>query len=102
MGNIVDFLAVVPFYVEELFAVDGAFLRVIRVFRLARLTRMRNSKNASEYIEVLNDALMETWRESAAMLSLLLLEVLIFSSLIYAIENGENPDIYSVPAAMWL
>merc|ERR1712217_929393 len=58
---------------------------------------------ASEYIEVMNDALSETWRESAGMLSLfMVLEVLIFSSLMYAIENEENDKISSVPSAMWL
>merc|ERR1719471_1085688 len=37
------------------------------------------------------------------MLSLfLILEVLIFSSLMYAIENADNDGIYSVPSAMWL
>jgi len=108
--NFVDFLAVIPFYMEKFFKYEGAVLRMIRVIRLARISRLRTSANVSEYIEVMKTTLEKTVKESFGMLTaLLFLEVIVFSSLIYVCENGKHdPAIHgaynefnSIPAAAW-
>jgi len=105
--NFIDFLAVIPWWLELAFQTDGAVLRMIRVVRLARISRLRTSANVSEYIEVMKTTLVKTFKESFGMLSaLLFLEVIVFSSLIYVAENGkdhpgQSNGFTSIPYAMW-
>ena len=93
---IVDFLAIAPFYVSMVFAVDLRFLRVFRLLRLLKLTRY------SPAIEMLGRVL---YNERRALLSALLfmLVLLVFaSSLMHLIEHKAQPERFaSIPAAMW-
>ena len=93
---IVDFLAIAPFYLTMLSAIDLRFLRVFRLLRLLKLTRY------SPAIEMLGRVL---YNERRALLSALLfmLVLLVFaSSLMHLIEQKAQPETFgSIPAAMW-
>lgn len=100
--NFIDFLAVMPYYLEQFLGIDGGFLRMIRVVRLTRLSRLRKSAMVSDNTEVLQNTLIKTMEaEFGVIFSLILLEVLVMSALIYAFERDDNPQFFSIPAAMW-
>jgi len=101
--NVVDLLAVVPYYIEQLFPqIPGTSLRVLRVVRLARLGRLRNI--FSEYIDVLTKAIRNAADEAGPMMFLMVMvEVILFGASVYAFENGFHSDgsFDSIPDTMW-
>jgi len=106
--NVVDLLAILPFYLELLFPdMPTQTLRVLRVIRLARIARLRNL--FSEYIEVMTNALKNAMDEAGPMMSLMLIvETVLFGSVVYAFENGHHTDsdgeetgFVSIPDTMW-
>jgi len=101
--NVVDLLAVLPYYVEKFLPqLPSTSLRVLRIVRLARLGRLRNL--FSEYIEVMSRALWNAAEEAGPMMFLMImLEVVLFGSSVYAFENGNHKDgsFASIPDTMW-
>jgi len=113
--NMIDFLAVIPFWIQITFAGNGSggTLRVIRVIRLARIVRLLKSPFFTDYLDVF----IKTGKESAhafgLILTLLCLYIIVFGSLVYEMEgDGENEDgvwvagdtptlFISIPAAMY-
>ena len=93
---IIDFLAIAPFFVSVLIAVDLRFLRVFRLLRLLKLTRYSQAVNS--LVVVLHG---ERRTMGAAMLVMLML--LIFSaSIAYLLERDAQPESFaSIPDAMW-
>ena len=104
--NIIDLIAIIPFYVTLFFLIvaDGAggglkllaalkVLRVIRVFKLARHSaKLRQLgltiKNASSDLAFLSFALF--------------MAILLFASVIYFAESGNDPPTFSsIVDAMW-
>jgi len=101
--NVVDLLAVLPYYVEKVLPqLPSTSLRVLRIIRLARLGRLRNL--FSEYIEVMSRALWNAAEEAGPMMFLMImLEVVLFGASVYAFENGNHKDgsFASIPDTMW-
>jgi len=101
--NLVDLLSVLPYYVEMVFPdLPSTSLRVLRVVRLGRLGRMRNL--LSEYIEVMSTAITNAADEAGPMMTLMILvQVVLFGSVVYAFENGHHHDgdFNSIPDTMW-
>jgi len=101
--NLVDLLSILPFYVEIVLpGLPSTSLRVLRVIRLARLGRMRHL--LSEYIEVMSTALRNAADEAGPMMTLMILvQVVLFGSIVYAFENGhhDDGDFNSIPNTMW-
>jgi len=101
--NLVDLLSILPFYVEIVLpGLPSTSLRVLRVIRLARLGRMRHL--LSEYIEVMSTALSNAAEEAGPMMTLMILvQVVLFGSIVYAFENGHHNDgdFNSIPNTMW-
>jgi voltage-gated potassium channel len=100
--NVVDLLAVLPYYVEKVLPqLPSTSLRVLRIIRLARLGRLRNL--FSEYIEVLSRALKNAADEAGPMMLLMIMmEVVLFGTSVYAFENGNHEDgtFASIPDTM--
>lgn len=95
--QIVDLLAILPFYLGSLLGLD---LRVLRAFRLLRLFKL------SRYSPAVHTLARVLWSERRALTgaALLLLIVLLFSSTgMYFIEGHAQPERFgSVPlAAYW-
>ena len=93
---LVDLLAIAPFFLAMLFAIDLRFLRVFRLLRLLKLLRFTDAH------DVLGQVL---YSERRALMSSLLLTVVLLvfaSSLLHLLEHEAQPQAFgSIPAAMW-
>jgi hypothetical protein len=95
-GNIFDFLAIVPWYVESITASmlgpgtgqQVAFLRVLRIFRLARVTRLSKQIRESAGMQVFGAGLRRSRQPLILLFILLMLGVIFYSALMYYIEGG--------------
>ena len=93
---IIDLLVIIPFYLSFIIGLDLRILRVIRLLRVVRLTRYSGAWSLfSAVIKAQQKPLIMT-------VFLLALALLIFSSLMYAIENTAQPQAFAdIPSAMW-
>ena len=93
---IVDLLAIVPFYLSMLFAVD---LRFIRVFRLLWIIKIMRYLPA---MATLVHVLKRERRTLAAALVLMLVMLFFAASLMYFAEHEIQPQAFaSIPHALW-
>lgn len=93
---VIDFLAIAPFYLAQLFAVDLRVLRVLRLLRFLKLSRYSPAMHT--LIRVLNNE-----RRPLAGAGFLLIGAVLFASTgIYYLEAEAQPDKFgSVPSAAW-
>lgn len=93
---IVDFLAIAPFYLGFLFALDLRILRILRLLRFFKLAR---------FSPAFNTMLRVISRESDALLGVLIVlmgMVIIAASLLYLVEGHLPGSAFAtVPEAMW-
>jgi voltage-gated potassium channel len=93
---VIDLLAVLPFYLSFLVAIDLRVLRVLRLVRMFKLTRYSPAMN------LLLTALREEAQAIAAALFVLLLLFVLASSLAYLAEHEAQPATFgTIPQAMW-
>ena len=93
---IIDFLAVLPFYLGYFFAIDLRFLRVLRLLRILKLTRY------SAAMVMLLDVFKEESSSFFAGLFILTVLLILAASGAYLAEHNIQPDKFgSIPAAMW-
>lgn len=93
---IIDLLAILPFYLSFLVAVDLRVLRVLRLLRMFKLTRYSAAMN------LMLAALRQEMSAIAAALFVLMLLLIIASSLAYLAEHEAQPEAFgTIPHAMW-
>uniref|UniRef100_A0A914XDC6 Uncharacterized protein n=1 Tax=Plectus sambesii TaxID=2011161 RepID=A0A914XDC6_9BILA len=110
--NLVDLLAIVPFYIELLLTLCGvddkklrdlrwAFL-VVRILRVLRVIRIIKLGRFSSGLQTFGMTLQRSQKQLQMMTIVLLTGVVFFSTMIYFLENDE-PDtpFTSIPAAYW-
>ncbi len=119
--NLVDVLAILPFYVE--LAAGGALgtsgAGVLRMLRLARIFRVFKVARYLPWVRVFSAALAQSVQPLLMLVLIILIGVVIFASLMYYVERGDwdaatgtwmRTDDYgdvspspfsSIPAAMW-
>lgn len=88
--NIVDLLAIVPFYVELVMGSGGGpeVLRVVRVVRLARVFRLFRSARLRVFIEVLEETFRRASDAFVFIMAMVCLAIVVFSSLMFFAERG--------------
>lgn len=93
---VIDLLAILPFYLGAVLAIDLRALRVLRLLRFLKLSRYSPAMHT--LIRVLSNE-----RRALMGAGLLLLAAVLFASTgIYYIENEAQPDKFgSVPDAAW-
>ncbi|MEM8771574.1 MAG: cyclic nucleotide-gated ion channel [Pseudomonadota bacterium] len=93
---VVDFLAVAPFYLGFLVAMDLRVLRILRLLRFFKLAR---------FSPAFNTMLRVLARERSALLGVLIVligMIIIAASLLYLAEGGlPDSQFATVPEAMW-
>jgi len=93
---LVDILAILPFYLSFLIALDLRFMRVLRLLRVLKLTRY------SSAISILMAVLKQEARAFGAALFILLLLMTFSASMIFLFEHEAQPEVFSnIPNAMW-
>lgn len=93
---IVDVLAIAPFYLSALFAVDLRFLRVLRLLRIVKLTRY------SAALGRLVDVYQLQRSGLLASFFVMAIAIVLSASVVYVAEHPAQPTAFgSIPAAMW-
>lgn len=86
-SNWVDFVAVFPYYLESLLAVDNAgSLGAIRIVRLTRVARVLKMSRYSSAIQVFTQAIAISIKPLTMLIFLMAIAMIIFSSAIYFAE----------------
>ena len=96
---IIDLLAILPFYLPLIFAMDLRFLRALRLFRLFRILKLHRYNTAFDiFIKIFNKE-----REKLIITTFVTSLLLIFAaSLMYFIENSAQPDKFpNIIASLW-
>ncbi len=93
---LIDIVAILPFYLAFILAVDLRFMRVFRLLRLLKLTRY------SAALQMLGAAVYGQRRALGAALVIIATLLVFASSVIYLLEKDAQPDVFaSIPQAMW-
>ena len=103
--GLVDFLAILPFYVTLIFQDDGTLLTsfpVLRIIRLIRVLRVLKLSRYSKGLKVLAKTLIISGKDLPSLLAVMIINVVLFSSVIYYVENDiKDNDFESIPDAFW-
>uniref|UniRef100_A0AC35FN17 Uncharacterized protein n=1 Tax=Panagrolaimus sp. PS1159 TaxID=55785 RepID=A0AC35FN17_9BILA len=110
--NLVDLMAIVPFYLElllTLFGVDDKKLRdwrwaflVVRILRVLRVIRIIKLGRFSSGLQTFGMTLQRSQKQLQMMTIVLLTGVVFFSTMIYFLEKDEEGTPFtSIPAAYW-
>ncbi len=93
---LVDLIAILPFYLPLVTAVDLRVLRAMRLLRLFKLGRYSTS------LQTLGNVLRKHSGELLVTLFVLLIMLVIASTLMYFAEHHAQPEAFSsIPSAMW-
>lgn len=97
--SLVDFFAILPFYLPMIIPMDLRFIRILRLLRILRLFKIqRYSNSLSIIVKVLKDKKEELF----VTLFVTTLLILIASTLMYHIENEVQPDKFpDIIQSMW-
>jgi voltage-gated potassium channel Kch len=98
LGAIIDFLAILPFYLEVFLQhlVDLRFLRVFRLLRLFKLTRYTGAT------KTLTIVVVREWPVLAASAFVMLLLVIMTASLGYLFEHEAQPEKFeNIPQSIY-
>lgn len=94
--SLIDLLAIAPFYLSFIFAIDLRYLRMLRMLRLLKLTHY--FKGLRLFIDVLRKELPNI---GAAIIIMSVL-VILSASVMYGVEHDAQPDVFdSIPSAIW-
>lgn len=94
----VDLLAILP----ALLMWTGVDLRILRILRLTRMFRLAKLGRYSMALQAMGHVAREKREELVLSLMLMLVMLLVASSLMYLVENEQQPEVFSsIPASMW-
>ncbi len=97
--GLIDFLAILPFYVPLLIPYDLRFIRILRVVRLLRVLKLGRYSNS---LNIVAGVLKETRSELAVTFFVAFILLLFSSTLMYYIEHDAQPDKFAdVGSALW-
>jgi len=95
-ASLVDLIAILPYYLQFLVAVDLRFVRVLRVLRVLKLTRYNTA--LTTFRMVLN----REKRAFAAAMFLTLLITILSGAIVYEFEHAVQPEKFdTMPRAMY-
>lgn len=95
---IIDLLAILP----ALLMWTGVDLRVLRILRLTRMLRLAKLGRYSKALQLMGEVARQKREELVLSLMLMFLMLVVASSLMYLVENEQQPEVFSsIPASMW-
>jgi hypothetical protein len=96
--NLIDILAVLPFYVEVLVGATASGSAIVRIVRLVRIFRVFKISRYLPWVRVFSNALALSIQPLFMLVLVVLIAMVLFSSVIYYAERGE----WSSAAGMWM
>ena len=94
--SLVDLIAIVPYYLQFLFAVDLRFIRILRVLRVLKLTRYNTALNTFSMV------LKREKRAFAAAMFITFLITILSGAIVYEFEHAVQPEKFdTMPRAMY-
>lgn len=105
MLAIIDLLAIIPYFLSlilgDSFAPAFSFT-IMRVFRLLRVVRLLKLTRYVAALRILGQTVQSCQEQLTALMFLILISVILFSSAIFYIEKEANPNNFSsIPASFW-
>lgn len=96
---IIDLLAILPFYMPMLIAID---LRVLRALRIVRLLRIFKINRYTDALSSIGRVLKNRRNELLSSIMVVFILMIISAVLMYNLENAAQPDVFSNAfAALW-
>ena len=97
----VDVISLLPFYGKMIFE-EGA-LDFLMAVRLIRVFRALKAFAFTSGLQIIVQSLKASFRELILLLIILLIPVVVFSSIVYEIENNkpDQPHFKNIPQAFW-
>jgi len=97
--TLIDFLAILPFYLPMMMTVDLRLVRILRLFRVFRLFKL------ARYIDELQrfGSIIRDKKEDIILgIFSVLVMIILSSSIVYVLEHDAQPEAFSsIPASMW-
>jgi hypothetical protein len=90
--NMIDFLAILPFYLELILGTAAGGSAVIRIIRLVRIFRIFKLSRYLPWVRVFTNALALSLQPLLMLVLVVLIAMVLFSSVIYYAERGEWSD----------
>jgi hypothetical protein len=87
--NIVDFLAILPFYLELVAGSAAGGSAIIRIIRLVRIFRIFKLSRYLPWVRVFTNALSLSLQPLLMLVLVVIIAMVLFSSVIYYAERGE-------------
>jgi voltage-gated potassium channel len=95
-GSLVDLIAILPYYLQFLFAVDLRFIRILRVLRVLKLTRYNTALTTFSMV------LKREKRAFSAAMFITLLITILSGAIVYEFEHAVQPEKFdTMPRAMY-
>ena len=86
--NIIDLVAILPFYIELIVGSGNASLSVVRVLRLARVFRIFKMGKGSQGVQMLGKTMKESFPALGLLFFFIILGVILFGAMIFFLESG--------------
>lgn len=105
--NVIDLVAIIPFYLTVVFmlvapAGSGGELKLLAALKVLRVVRVFKLARHSAKLRQLGMTIKNASSDLAFLSFALFMAVLLFASVIYFAENGEDPPTFtSIVDAMW-
>ncbi|WP_100642587.1 ion transporter [Alteromonas facilis] len=94
--SLIDLMAILPFYLGMIFAID---LRVLRLFRLVRMIKLGRYSIAMQTLQMV---IAREYRVIIAALGMLMIVMVIAATTMYHLERYAQPEHFgSIPQALW-
>lgn len=94
--SLIDLLAIAPFYLSFIFAIDLRYLRMLRMIRLLKLTHYFKG------LHLFMDVLKKELPSIGAAIIIMSVLVILSASVMYGVEHEAQPDVFdSIPSAIW-
>uniref|UniRef100_A0A915KIW9 BTB domain-containing protein n=1 Tax=Romanomermis culicivorax TaxID=13658 RepID=A0A915KIW9_ROMCU len=90
--NIIDLIAIVPFFINLAMQSQNTLVRVFRIFKLSRHSRG---------LQILGKTFKASVQELCLLVFFMMIALVLFSSAVYFAEQKTNPQFESIPATFW-
>lgn len=100
--NVIDLVAILPFYVELIVGSGNGSLSVVRVLRLARVFRIFKMGKGSSGVQMLGKTIWESVPALSLLFFFIVLGVILFGAIVFFLEAGDYKVLQDYPEGAYL